>query len=155
MHIQPSIFHDQISTIFCVMTERKSAKEIFPVPSLSTSPIIFLISSFFGSNPRALIATWHSGRQRCESDAHIQRKHMIVISIQALLLYLELLDIDESGSIGVKQLKGLPDLLLLLLSQLWFGGGLLARRWYRTLQGWSLGTGRLVGVGIQEGEVEG
>lgn len=42
------------------MTARKSAKEIFPVPSLSTSPIIFLISSFFGSNPRALIATWDS-----------------------------------------------------------------------------------------------
>lgn len=39
------------------MTKRKSAKEIFPVLSLSTSPIILLISSFFGSNPSALIAT--------------------------------------------------------------------------------------------------
>ena len=29
-----------------------------PVPSLSMSAIIFLISSFFGSNPSALIATW-------------------------------------------------------------------------------------------------
>lgn len=44
------------------MTARKSTKEIFPVPSLSTSLIIFLISSFFGSNPRALMATWHSVR---------------------------------------------------------------------------------------------
>ena len=59
--------------------------------------------------------------------------------------YLELLDINVSGSIGVKQLKGLPDLLLLLLGQLWFGGCLLAGGWHRTLQGWSLGTGRLVG----------
>lgn len=45
------------------MTARKSVKEIFPVPSLSTSLIIFLISSFFGSKPRALIATWGSVRQ--------------------------------------------------------------------------------------------
>lgn len=67
--------------------------------------------------------------------------------------YLELLDIDVSRSIGVKQLKGLPDLLLLLLGQLWFGGGLLARRWHRTLQGWPLGTGRLVGA--QEGRKRG
>lgn len=59
--------------------------------------------------------------------------------------YLELLDIDVSWSIGVKQLKGLPDLLLLLLGQLRFGGRLLARRWHWTLQGWSLGTGRLGG----------
>lgn len=58
-----------ISTIFCVMTARKSAKEIFPVPSLSTSPVIFLISSFFGSNPRARIATWHSVT-KVEDEAH-------------------------------------------------------------------------------------
>lgn len=64
-------------------------------------------------------------------------------------LYLELLDIDVSRSVCVKQLECLPDLLLLLLGQLRFGGCLLARRWHRTLQGWSLGTGRLVGT--QEG----
>ena len=55
------------------MTARKSAKDIFPVPSLSTSTIIFLISSFFGSNPRALIATWNSVR-RAESEAHREKK---------------------------------------------------------------------------------
>lgn len=48
------------------MTARKSVKEIFPVPSLSTSPIIFLISSFFGSNPRALIATWKKNYKMSE-----------------------------------------------------------------------------------------
>ena len=145
------------------MTARKSAKDIFPVPSLSTSTIIFLISSFFGSNPRALIATWNSVR-RAESEAHREKKtpppprthdcdqcSSSFFSLLLLLLlsfffffYLELLDIDVSRAIGVKQLEGLPDLLLLLLGQLWFGGGLLARRWYRTLQGWSLGTGCLV-----------
>lgn len=69
---------------------------------------------------------------------------LIVISV-LITFYLELLDVDESGSIRVKQLEGLPDLLLLLLGELWFGGRLLAGGRHRTLQGRSLGTGRLVG----------
>jgi hypothetical protein len=35
-----------------------------PDPSLSISAIIFLISSFFGSNPRALIATYRKPWQK-------------------------------------------------------------------------------------------
>lgn len=47
---------------------------------------------------------------------------------------LQFLDFNISRSIGVKQLKGLPDFLLLLLSQLWFGGCLLPRWGHRALQ---------------------
>lgn len=56
---------------------------------------------------------------------------------------LQFLDFNVSRSIGVKQLKGLPDFLLLLLSQLWFGGCLLPRWGHRALQGWSFSTGCL------------
>lgn len=59
-----------IITIFCVITARKSVKEIFPVPSLSTSLIIFLISSFFGSNPRALMATCSRVKTTCIEAQH-------------------------------------------------------------------------------------
>lgn len=44
-------------TIFSAIILRKSPKSIVPEPPSSTSAIIFLISSFFGSNPRALMAT--------------------------------------------------------------------------------------------------
>lgn len=56
---------------------------------------------------------------------------------------LQFLDVNISGSVGVKQLKGLPDFLLLLLSHLWFGGRLLTRRGHRALQRWSFSTGCL------------
>lgn len=49
-------------------------------------------------------------------------------------IYLEFLDVNISRSISVKQLKGLPDFLLLLLGQLWFGGCLLPRRGHGALQ---------------------
>lgn len=58
-------------------------------------------------------------------------------------VYFQFLDVDESRPIRVKEFEGLPDLLLLLLCELWFGGGLLARRGHWTLQGWSLGAGGL------------
>ena len=45
-------------TILAVIICRNSSKSIVPEPSLSMSAIIFLISSFFGSNPSARIATW-------------------------------------------------------------------------------------------------
>lgn len=48
------------SAIFTVISDRKSANVSFPLPSLSMSAIIFLISSFLGSNPRARIATFNS-----------------------------------------------------------------------------------------------
>lgn len=48
------------SAIFTVINVRKSANDNFPLPSLSMSAIIFLISSFFGSKPSALIATFNS-----------------------------------------------------------------------------------------------
>lgn len=68
------------------MTLRKSAKEIFPVPSLSTSPIIFLISSFFGSKPRALIATWPSEQSMLCMLLFLSSWHMLFItSIWGLL----------------------------------------------------------------------
>ena len=75
------------------------------------------------------MATWQSGQHR-EADKNGYSTRMLlfssplahVVSDQRLSpFYLELLDIDVSRSIGVKQLKGLPDLLPLLLSQLWFG----------------------------------
>lgn len=56
------ILHHVKLTIFPVIMLRKSLKSIAPEPSLSMSAIIFLISSFFGSKPRALIAT-------CGTDA--------------------------------------------------------------------------------------
>ena len=53
------LFHNRC-TILTVIRSRKSWYSMVPVPSLSTSAIIFLISSFLGSNPRALIATLSS-----------------------------------------------------------------------------------------------
>ena len=47
-------------TIFTVIRSRKSWNSMTPLPSLSTSEIIFLISSFFGSKPRARMATFSS-----------------------------------------------------------------------------------------------
>lgn len=126
------------------MTVRKSTKEIFPVPSLSTSLIIFLISSFFGSKPKALIATWNSSKNEWWVKHHQNHKktkqNWWTLSGH---VHLQFLDVNVSGSIGVKQLKGLPDFLFLLLSQLWFGGCLLTRRGYRALQRWSFSTGCL------------
>lgn len=43
-------------TIFTLIMAKKSSKPMVPIPSLSISAINFLISSFFGSNPKALIA---------------------------------------------------------------------------------------------------
>lgn len=47
-------------TILAVISSKNSLKSMVPEPSLSMSEIIFLISSFFGSNPSALIATLSS-----------------------------------------------------------------------------------------------
>mmetsp|Transcript_20203 Transcript_20203/g.24493 ORF Transcript_20203/g.24493 Transcript_20203/m.24493 type:complete len:202 (-) Transcript_20203:109-714(-) len=51
---------ESFSPIFAVIISRNSVKSIVPLPSLSISEIIFLISSFLGSNPKALIATFSS-----------------------------------------------------------------------------------------------
>ena len=48
------------SLIFDVIISKNSEKSITPEPSLSISEIIFLISSFLGSNPNARIATFNS-----------------------------------------------------------------------------------------------
>jgi len=47
-------------TILTVIRSRKSWNSTVPVPSLSTSAIILLTSSFLGSKPRALMATFNS-----------------------------------------------------------------------------------------------
>ena len=47
-------------TILIVIKSIKSLNSITPLYSRSTSAIIFLISSFFGSNPKALMATFNS-----------------------------------------------------------------------------------------------
>lgn len=49
-----------VPTIFAVIISKNSWKSMVPLPSLSMSLIIFLISSFFGSKPRARIATFNS-----------------------------------------------------------------------------------------------
>ena len=49
-----------LSAILTVIISKNSGKSMTPEPSLSTSYIIFLISSFLGSNPNALIATFSS-----------------------------------------------------------------------------------------------
>lgn len=103
-------------TIFWVIILRNSGKSIVPDPSLSMSATIFLISSFFGSNPRALMATCGATKvglsyrsDRIGSDLHgKQRAH------------LQLLHIDRSGSIRVKQIKRLLYFLFLLLGQFSF-----------------------------------
>lgn len=80
------------------------------------------------------------------SGGWLDRGSQVSAYLITTLFYLKLLHIDVSRAIGVKQLKGLPDLLFLLLGQLWLGGCLLARRGHRTLQGWSLGNGCLAGT---------
>ena len=49
-----------LSLIFVVISSIKSANSITPFPSLSTSAMSFLTSYFFGSKPRALMATLSS-----------------------------------------------------------------------------------------------
>ena len=49
-----------LSEILPVINSIKSANYMTPFPSLSTSEIIFLTSSFLGSKPRALMATFNS-----------------------------------------------------------------------------------------------
>mmetsp|Transcript_44415 Transcript_44415/g.115439 ORF Transcript_44415/g.115439 Transcript_44415/m.115439 type:complete len:215 (-) Transcript_44415:17-661(-) len=51
---------ESFSPIFAVMISKKSLKSMIPLSSLSISDIIFLISSFFGSNPSARSATFSS-----------------------------------------------------------------------------------------------
>ena len=51
---------ESFSLILAVIISRNSEKSMVPDPSLSMSEIIFLISSFFGSKPRARIATFNS-----------------------------------------------------------------------------------------------
>mmetsp|Transcript_22680 Transcript_22680/g.66035 ORF Transcript_22680/g.66035 Transcript_22680/m.66035 type:complete len:201 (+) Transcript_22680:523-1125(+) len=51
---------ESFSLIFAVIISRNSEKSMVPEPSLSMSEIIFLISSFFGSKPRARMATLSS-----------------------------------------------------------------------------------------------
>mmetsp|Transcript_124829 Transcript_124829/g.335060 ORF Transcript_124829/g.335060 Transcript_124829/m.335060 type:complete len:200 (-) Transcript_124829:8-607(-) len=46
--------------ILCVIILRNSSYPMVPLPSSSTSEIIFWISSFFGSKPRARMATFNS-----------------------------------------------------------------------------------------------
>lgn len=57
--------------------------------------------------------------------------------------YLQFFDIYVAGALGVKELKGLSDLLFLLLGELRFGAGLLAWRRHHGPKGWPLGTGGL------------
>ena len=49
-----------LSLILVVMSSMKSANSMTPFPSLSTSAISFLTSYFFGSKPKALMATFSS-----------------------------------------------------------------------------------------------
>lgn len=118
-----ALFHITVLTIFCVIMLRKSAKSIVPEPSLSMSAIIFLISSFFGSNPRALMATcgrdrthlglpWHCNLGISESTFDICIKPST---------NLQLLHVYSPSSICVKKIKSLLDFLLLLFCQFNFG----------------------------------
>ena len=49
-----------LSLILVVISSMKSANSMTPLPSRSTYAISFLISSFLGSKPKALIATLSS-----------------------------------------------------------------------------------------------
>ena len=106
-------------TIFSVIILRKSVKSIDPEPSLSMSAIIFLISSFFGSNPRALMATCSTDNTSHTAVAIWKRLQKILNSTN-----LQLLHVYGSSSIGVKKVKSLLDFLLLLLRQVDSGAGL-------------------------------
>jgi len=53
-------YRGSLSAIFPVINYIKSPNSMTPLPYRSTSAIIFLTYSFFGSNPRALIATLSS-----------------------------------------------------------------------------------------------
>ena len=96
------------------------------------SAIIFLISSFFGSKPSARIATLssfasivpvfarHGGTarvaaQRCEASGAPTRAR----------------GHPRTRAVGVKEIEGLPDLLLLLLRQLRLAALALSSSWRR------------------------
>ena len=98
------------------------------------SAIIFLISSFFGSNPRALMATCGtSTRHVCCCCCCCHTVYTLFIQLYTRLrtvTNLQFLHVYCSSAIRVKQIKSLLDFLLLLLGQFDFGTRLLplARR---------------------------
>ena len=69
-----------VALALAVCTCKNSSKSMVPLPSLSMSAIIFLISSFFGSKPSARIATFSSlasivpGRERSREREAEQRE---------------------------------------------------------------------------------
>jgi hypothetical protein len=65
----PLYFSMHLFTFCCIRT----ANIYLPDPSLSISVIIFLISSFLGSNPKALIATYkHEKNANTVEEIHIK-----------------------------------------------------------------------------------
>lgn len=113
-----SVLHHIKLTIFSVIIVRKSLKSIVPEPSLSMSAIIFLISSFFGSNPRARIATCGTETQHSWGFCGL---FISVFDRNYPETNLELLHVYCASSICVKEIKSLLNFLLLLLSQFAFG----------------------------------
>ena len=127
-------------TIFAVIISKNSWKSMLPDPSLSMSLIIFLISSFLGSKPRARIATFSSlasmvpahraapsrgyppGQNQIRTTVARQtqprdraqacsRSHGMHTVVAQHMAH------QRTGAISIEQVKSLTDLLLLLLCQ--------------------------------------
>lgn len=100
---------------------RKSAKSIVPEPSLSMSAIIFLISSFFGSKPSALMATCGNTALNMRWLCNVFIKQTKTIKCTSL----QLLHVYSSGSVRVKKIESLLNFLPLLVCQLNLGSSFL------------------------------
>lgn len=95
-------------TILDVIMSRNSLKSMVPEPSLSTSAIIFLISSFLGSKPRARIAT-------LSSLASIVPERRSAVDVSTLWRW----EVPpRTRAVCVEEVECLADLLLLLLREL-------------------------------------
>ena len=84
-------------TIFDVIISKNSWKSIVPDPSLSMSLIIFLISSFLGSNPSARIATFSSFASMVPGGENIR---LVLLLFGAIAVVVSVLSQRERASVG-------------------------------------------------------
>ena len=117
------------SDIFCDIILRKSLKSMAPVPSVSTPEIICLSSSFFGSNPSALIATCNIVILPVIKEinypffSNFEKKFIFLFRklnfrTSWLTTNLNFFDVDCASSFRVEQVEGFSDFRFLLVLEL-------------------------------------